>query len=71
VYGVVSSTSSSFWLPQPPFIVLLGVPDDKPEAGDAKYQCSNDGELVVLLTVVREEGEVRTRYARHGWRGEE
>ena len=70
-YGVVSSTSSSFWLPLPLFIVFPGVPNDKKEAEDAKYQCSNGGEPVVLLTVVCEEGGVRTRYARYGRRGEE
>lgn len=71
VYGVASSTSSSFWLPLPLFVVIPCVTDDKREAEDTKYQCSNDSEPVVLLTVVREEGEDRMGYAWYRRRVEE
>jgi len=64
----------SFWPPPPPpphFVVFPGVQDDKQDAGDAKYQWPDDSRLVVPLTIVFEEVEVRTVYTRHGWRGEE
>ena len=66
--SVASSTSSppSFLPPPPLFGVFPDVRDDKQDAGDAKYQWPDDGKPVVPLTVVREEVEVGTEYARRG-----